>query len=293
MNAISYFFVRRFLNKANREHLARYPQLACYSFDLITTFIHLEGQYERDQLVLLARDVFPGLSDGSACLDVGANIGNHSVFFAQHFSKVISFEPHPRNFALLQVNAGLSDRIVPLNLGASSKAGTIEIVEDRTNLAASSIERSEGRDGNRVPFDLVRIDNVPEVQACEAVSFIKLDIEGHEAEAIEGARETIVRHHPVVMLEVLKDEISGGTAASLEALRALGYRHFHEPVEAGFIGRLPKSLRRLARGLAALLTLRRIDKAGRLAEIERLEPRNYLMVLCSVEPPASAETSRP
>ena len=76
MNAISYYFARKFLNKANRAHMARYPQLACYSFDLITTFIHLEGQYERDQLELLARDVFPKLPHPSTCLDVGANIGN-------------------------------------------------------------------------------------------------------------------------------------------------------------------------------------------------------------------------
>ena len=64
-------FFRQFLNKANREHLVRYPQLACFFFDLITTFIHLEGQYQRDQLALLARDVFPSPPDGSACLDVG------------------------------------------------------------------------------------------------------------------------------------------------------------------------------------------------------------------------------
>ena len=146
MNAISYYFARKFLNKANREHMARYPQLACYSFDLITTFIHLEGQYERDQLELLARDVFPKLSHPSACLDVGANIGNHSVHFAGHFGQVISFEPHPRNFALLSINADLSDAITPLNVGASSQGGSAEIVEDKMNLAASSLERAEGRE---------------------------------------------------------------------------------------------------------------------------------------------------
>ena len=222
MNAISYYFARRFLNKANREHMARHPQLACYSFDLITTFIHLEGQYERDQLELLSRDVFPTLPQPSACLDVGANIGNHSVHFAGHFDKVIAFEPHPRNFALLQVNAQLSEAIEPLNLGASSADGTAEIVEDKMNLAASSLERRDGRDGQTVRFDLVRIDDVPEVQQCDAVSFIKFDIEGHEAEAIKGAQDTITRHHPVVMLEILADEIAGGTSASLDALRELG-----------------------------------------------------------------------
>ncbi|MDU8929292.1 FkbM family methyltransferase [Alisedimentitalea sp. MJ-SS2] len=285
MNAISYYFARKFLNKANRDHMARYPQLACYSFDLITTFIHLEGQYERDQLELLARDVFPKLSHPSTCLDVGANIGNHSVHFAQHFDKVISFEPHPRNFALLSINAGLSEAIIPLNVGASSEGGSAEIVEDKMNLAASSLERSVGRDGNWVKFDLVRIDEVPQVQACDAISFIKFDIEGHEAEAIKGAAETIKRHRPVVMLEILADEIENGTSASIEALRELGYAHFHEPVEAGTISQLPKVLRKAARSLYAIFTGKRANKAGRLVPVGRLDKRNYLMVLCSIDAP--------
>ena len=43
MNAITYYFVRKALNHANRVHLAQFPQVACYSFDLITTYIHLDG----------------------------------------------------------------------------------------------------------------------------------------------------------------------------------------------------------------------------------------------------------
>jgi FkbM family methyltransferase len=285
LNAITFFLVRRALNKANRLHMAQFPQVACYSFDLITTFIHLEGQYERDQLTLLSNNVFSALSKDSTCLDVGANIGNHSLHFATHFKHVIAFEPHPRNHALLAVNATLSDAITPLNLGASSRAGRIEIVEDRMNLAASSIERSEGRDGKTVRFDLVRIDDVPEVRDSKSIAFIKFDIEGHEAEAIKGAGETIARHRPIVMLEVLADEIADGTSASIEALRELGYGHFHEPVEAGLIGRLPRPLRKFARSLAALFGGRRPSKAGKLVPIDRLDRRNYLMVLCSIDPP--------
>lgn len=291
MNAVSYFFLRRWLNRANREHMSRYPQIACYSFDLITTYVHLEGQYERDLLELLSREVFSRLPSRAACLDVGANIGNHSLHFAHHFERVIAFEPHPRNFALLAVNARLASAIEPLNLGASSAAGAVEIVEDRMNLAASSIERSDGRDGRTVRFDLVRIDDVAEVQDCDAISFIKFDIEGHEAEAIRGAATTIAHHRPVIMLEVLADEIADGTAASLEALRELGYRHFHEPVETGAMGRLPMPLRKLARSLYALVTLRRPNKAGRLIPVGRLDKRNYLMVLCSIDPPAYGDAA--
>ena len=63
-------------------------------------------------------------------------------------------------------------------------------------------------------------------------------------------------------------------------------RHFHEPVESGTISSLPKPLRKLARSLFAIFTGRRANKAGKLVPIDRLEPRNYLMVLCSIDPPA-------
>ena len=187
-------------------------------------------------------------------------------------------------FALLSVNATLSDAITPLNLGASSSAGVVEIVEDRTNLAASSIERSVGRDGNVVAFELVRIDDVPEVRESSPISFIKFDIEGHEAEAIKGAADTIKAHKPLIMLEILADEIDDGTSASIRALRALGYKHFYEPTESGWLGRAPKPLKKMARSLYSIFTLKRPSKAGRLVKTETLEKRNYLMVLCSIDP---------
>jgi len=76
-----------------------------------------------------------------------------------------------------------------------------EIVDDRMNLAASSIGRVAEVAGAKVRFDLDRIDDVPEVMAAEKITFIKLDIEGHEAEAIRGASETILRHRPLIVLE--------------------------------------------------------------------------------------------
>ncbi len=288
MSTFSHYITRRYLTKSGRAHAREFPQLACYSFDLITTFIHLDGQYERDQLRFLAAQVFPHLPPRGTCLDVGANIGNHSLQFAKDFAKVISFEPHPRNHALLAINAQLAPNILPLNLGASSAAGSVDIVDDRMNLAASSIGRVAEVAGAKVRFDLVRIDDVPEVQAAERITFIKLDIEGHEPEAIRGAAETIRRHRPLIVLEVLADEIVDGTAASVEALKALGYRHFHEPVEAGFLGRLPRRPRKLMRALLSIVTGKRPSKAGQLVSVTALERRSYLMLLCSVDPPVYA-----
>jgi FkbM family methyltransferase len=282
MSLLGHYITRRYLARANARHLAEFPQLACFAFDLITDFIHLDGQYERDELTFLSRKVFPKIAPGAACLDVGANIGNHALHFAKAFERVVAFEPHPRNFRLLSFNAELAPNVTPLNLGASSAPGRVDVEEGRLNLAASGIGRAGG--GASVAFELARIDDVPEVQALDRIAFMKFDVEGHERQALEGARETILKHKPLIVLEVLPTEIENGSSASIEFLRGLGYAHFYEPVAAGLLGRLPKTLRKAGRALAGLVTGRRPSKAERLAPVGRLEQRSYLMLLCAATP---------
>jgi FkbM family methyltransferase len=282
MSLLGHYITRRYLARANARHLAEFPQLACFAFDLITDFIHLDGQYERDELAILSRQVFPKIAPGAACVDVGANIGNHTLHFARHFACVIAFEPHPRIFRLLAFNAELAPNITALNLGASSASGQVDVEEGRLNLAASGIGRAGG--GASVAFELARIDDVPDVQALDHIAFMKFDVEGHERQALEGARNTILRHKPLIALEVLPAEIEGGSSASVEFLRGIGYAHFYEPVAAGLLGQLPKSLRKAGRALTGLVTGRRPSKAERIAPVGRLEARSYLMLLCAAEP---------
>jgi len=85
--------------------------------------------------------------------------------------------------------------------------------------------------------------------------------------------------------------VTNGTAASVEALKALGYRHFHEPVEAGFLGRLPRRRRKLMRTLISVFTGKRPSKAEQLVAVTELERRSYLMLLCSMDPPTYATHS--
>ncbi|MFZ1469621.1 MAG: FkbM family methyltransferase [Paracoccaceae bacterium] len=286
---IAHHITRRHLTRLNQQHLGQFPQVACFSFDLITHFIHMDGRYEKDELDYLARHVFPQLPAGGICLDVGANIGNHSLTFAPHFARVIGFEPHPRTFRLLQLNAELAPNVTALNLGASSAPGVISVGQDPQNMAATGIGRDGVASMARVDFQLVRIDDLAEVQEAGPVTFMKVDVEGHEAQALEGASDTIRRHAPLIALEVLRDDVENGETAALRVLRGLGYTHFYELREKGRLGRLSRRPKRLARTLLTLFTGRRPSKAGTLARVERLEDRAYLMLLCATQPIAGAE----
>ncbi len=284
MNGISYFLARRYLVRMNAQHVKTYPQVASFAFDLITQFIHLDGQYERDELGFLALHVFPTLPKAGTCVDIGANIGNHSLAFAPHFARVIALEPHPRTFRLLELNVELATNVTPLNVGASTESAVITVSQDPLNYAATSIGKAGAAGAVKVQFRLVRLDDIAEIAAAESIPFIKIDVEGHEKEALSGGEVTIRKHKPLIVLEVLPADIEDGTSAAVELLKSFGYQYFYELREAGWLGRLPRNAKKVARSLMILVTGRRPSKAGALVEVTRLEKRSYLMLLCSTEP---------
>ena len=98
--------------------LEKRNQLVIFSFDHIGHRINLDGVYEKEELEFL----FDWLAElgcdlkNKTALDVGANIGNHSLFFSDRFKSVFSFEPNPRTFKVLSLNADLKENINCLKL---------------------------------------------------------------------------------------------------------------------------------------------------------------------------------
>ena len=66
-------------------------------------------------------------------LDVGANIGNHTCFFARYFNQVIAFEPNPVAYRILQANIGLNrlKNVVLRKVGLSDKGADISYIQSR------------------------------------------------------------------------------------------------------------------------------------------------------------------
>lgn len=104
---------RRFVSKTLHEFIdlydKQYPNLAVFSRDHVGIRVQVDGLYEKPYLEFFIEWLkfnFSGLA-----LDVGANIGNHSVFFSKYFQKVMSFEPNPSTYHLLSYNATLGKNI--------------------------------------------------------------------------------------------------------------------------------------------------------------------------------------
>lgn len=267
-----------------RRKLARsYPILATYSFDYASVVINTWGRMEDKELHALADYIFPLISDRAHCLDIGANIGNHALFFKDHFASVQCFEPVPRTFRLLEINAELSDKLHCHMIAASDRSGRAEIIEDPVDSIEASLTAAKpGRDAvTRQPVDVRPLDAFLPDEIASNVGFMKVDVEGHELAALRGCRQIIEASRPVIAFEQFGAGYSDGTFPVVEFLRGLGYEAFYE-LRDGTPGWLPARLA-VAWKIARLLGTGRDSKLAP-ALITRFEPRHYTLIVATGTP---------
>ena len=136
---------------------------------------------------------------GGTFVDVGANVGNHTLYFAlvKNASKVISFEPNPPAFKACQYSVLLNQlghRVSVQNFGLSDidEKAAVQWSGER-NLGATKLAPGAG--------ELV-LKNGDNVLAGELPSLIKIDVETLEMKVLAGLKETISRCRPVIFVEV-------------------------------------------------------------------------------------------
>jgi len=154
------------------------------------------------------------IPEESTILDIGANIGNHSLYWARHSGakRIHSFEPLPMTYRILQENIrlnGLEEIIIAHNLGLSDKNEHTLLDEfDLTNIGATrfkSVERGKERKA-KMPFKFVTLDSL--ALAEEKIDFIKIDVEGFERQVLTGAYNTLLSHKPILFIESLPENIA-------------------------------------------------------------------------------------
>lgn len=174
-----------------------------------------EGFYE---LPLL--EAIRGANRQGVYVDVGAHLGNHSVFFACHCpaTKVIAVEARPEAAEVLEDNLNRSSRIpfAVKRYAAAAKEGGATLSKLDPDNVGSGIANYCLVGGDVLAYPLDRI-----VQVKERVAVIKLDIEGGELEALQGAERRLRRDKPLVAVEASTPERQEGVSYFL---KGLGYQ---------------------------------------------------------------------
>jgi FkbM family methyltransferase len=187
--------IQRYQHRLSHRHLAdQMPQVAVFAFDSMGLAINLFGRIEREELEVLIDWLAAQNKLTGACVDVGANIGNHALFFAGYFSQVFAFEPVPRTFKLLEMNAATAGNVQCFNLGLSNVAADVWVMEPTSNSGAAKILAEQPLAGPRaaVPTKIVPLDSVDEI-GRSTVGLMKIDVEGHELQVLQGAARIIAR----------------------------------------------------------------------------------------------------
>lgn len=168
--------------------------------------------------------VFAYLRPGDDVVDVGANLGMYTVACAALGARVVAFEPSTTARQALEHNVAINDlgeRVRVLAGALGERTGTVALT---TGLDAANHLIDSGEPGGNQelvpvgPLDAALEQDVSGFDALN-VMLLKIDAEGHDAAVLRGARATLERHRPVVLVETW----AGGTEIRAH-LAALHYR---------------------------------------------------------------------
>jgi len=288
----------KYTTEKYKEHIKKFPNIAYLAFDVMGPHISLFGRFESNELKVLEEKVFNKIDcSNSSCLDVGAHIGNHSVFFANFFSSVDCFEPQPDNYYLLKFNTKKFQNIRTFNFGSSDiDEHQYLYTPNPTDTGFSTIYGTELESANeknmenhmnnsKIKVELKNLDNFYKENKIKKISFIKIDVEGHEYKSLMGLKNTITSDSPIIALEQFVGQFGQikKTTQTIDFLKKNLYNFFYEPV---FFKR-KKNKNKILRAFNKIIFYLQIlfDKGKinfySLEKIDKFNVKSYPMIIAS------------
>jgi len=136
-------------------------------------------------------------SEGSV-IDVGAAVGQYSKFFALHTGHVYAYEAVPPVYEQLCKLKNEHLNFSPYDIAISDKVGEETFYVDSRRLSNSSFQNLV--DGISITVKVSTIDKLH--KDTNNICFIKIDTEGTELDVLNGAKKTIEKHKPHLMIEI-------------------------------------------------------------------------------------------
>jgi len=142
------------------------------------------------------------LKKGMYCVDIGSNIGYYALLESKIVGsegKVISIEPSPTNFKLLEENISLQKlhNIIAYNFAAGNKEGNVRFMIDEKSNWCKVVDDKEISD-KIINIESKALDNFFEELSVDRIDFLRMDVEGYEANILEGAQKTIQKFKPII-----------------------------------------------------------------------------------------------
>jgi FkbM family methyltransferase len=199
------------------EHSTAGP-LLYHPSDYLSRRLYLYDDFEHREL----RFAMDRARGGGLILDVGANIGLYTVACARAAGpagRVIALEPGPATFEKLAETCRQLHltNVTALNLAASRAAGVARLAASRPDREVQQRLIENGDAG--VPVQTCRLDDVCG-DDVKAVTLLKIDVEGHEVAALEGAERILENGRAHLIVEFYAEGLRAARS-SLDALWTL------------------------------------------------------------------------
>lgn len=186
--------------------------------DLIQSIIYSSKNYW--DIPLLSK-IDKILKDDAVVLDIGANIGNHTLYWANERKarKVYAFEPYPYSYKILEKNIEINNlqqiiKAYPFGLSDKETKGSVSVFCS-TNIGGTTF--AENIDGD---FDFKALD---EINISDKIDLMKIDVEGAEIKVLNGGMETIKKNLPIIAIETFRNK-----ELIEEMLFPLGYKLYDD-----------------------------------------------------------------
>ena len=170
---------------------------------------------------------------GASAIDVGANLGLFTQLLLDAGANVTSIEPNSRLSKYL--NKVFGARITCLNIGLSDSSYSVELRIPRIKGVPSrmsamdalatihpqnTLSSFDSDNSFRNEIEVKTIDDL--FLSSEQVDVLKIDVEGHESQVIQGGMKTLAKFHPLIMCEI-ESRHGGDLEAISNTLLSIGY----------------------------------------------------------------------
>jgi FkbM family methyltransferase len=165
--------------------------------DYISKMIKYNNTFYEHELLTFLKINF---NNQKNIIDIGANIGNHSLFFAKYINcnKIFSFEPFTKNIELFKKNLSNYKQCILFEKALSNKKDKMVLYNsEKNNFGGLSLHKQPKSFEVLSEIEVVTLDEFNFTD----ITLIKIDVENHENEVLLGSKKTILNNKPIIVLE--------------------------------------------------------------------------------------------
>jgi FkbM family methyltransferase len=193
--------------------------------NFVDSLIFYHGVFEKPNVFLLRDFLRSNYAGQGILIDIGANTGQHSLLLSRYAKEVHAFEPWEpvvRRFRrMVEINGIKNIFIHAYGLGAENSMKPFFKPPDINLGTGSFVEGFKRENTQEGELEIRKGDDAFNKEKITSVSVIKMDIEGYEKPALQGLRNTLLKHRPIIVFELTTDPRSAISIKSHNELAAL------------------------------------------------------------------------